>query len=123
MKSPLAIYQEHLDRGELAYQVSTADGKAVFFPRVIAPGTGRDDLQWRVSGGRGVVYSTTVAYYKGEPPLNVALIDLDEGFRMMSRVEGLPAEEVRIGMRVALRVLPAAEGRAALPVFVPAEAA
>ena len=117
MKSPLTIYQEHLDRGELAYQVS--GGRPVFFPRVAAPGTGSTDLEWRVSKGEGAVYSTTCVYYKGEPPLNVALVELDEGFRMMSRVEDIPAESVRIGMRVKLRVLPAAEGRAALPVFVP----
>jgi uncharacterized protein len=118
MKSPLTVYQEHLDRGELAYQVS--DGRPVFFPRVVAPGTGSTGLEWRVSRGEGTVYATTVNYYKGEPPLNVALIDLDEGFRMMSRVEDIPAESVRIGMRVKLRVLPSIEGRAALPVFIPA---
>lgn len=123
MKSPLAIYQEHLDRGELAYQVSVADGQAVFFPRVVAPRTGRSDLEWRVSRGVGTVYSSTVAYYKGEPPLNIALIDLDEGFRMMSRVAEMPAEAVKIGLRVKLRVLPAQEGRPALPVFIPLEAA
>jgi hypothetical protein len=117
MKSPLAIYQEHLDRGELAYQVS--DGRPVFFPRLVAPGTGSTELAWRVSRGEGTVYATTVNYYKGEPPLNVALIDLDEGFRMMSRVEDIPAESVRIGMRVRLRVRPAADGQPALPVFVP----
>lgn len=116
--SPLAIYQAHLDRGELAYQFS--DGRAVFFPRVAAPGSGSIDLEWRVSRGVGTVYATTAVHYKGEAPLNVTLIDLDEGFRMMSRVEGIPAEEVRIGMRVRLRVQPATEGRAALPVFVPA---
>jgi hypothetical protein len=119
MKSPLATYQEYLDRGELAYQVS--DGKAVFFPRVIAPVTGSGELQWKVSRGEGTVYSTTVAHYKGEPPLNVALIDIDEGFRMMSRVEDIPADQVKIGMRVKLRVLPASEGRPSLPVFIPAD--
>ena len=119
MKSPLNQYHEHLDRGELAYQVS--GGKAIFFPRVVAPGTGSTDLEWRVSKGEGSVYATTVVYYKGEAPLNVALVELDEGFRMMSRVEDIAAESVQIGMRVKLRVLPAAEGRAALPVFVPAQ--
>ena len=49
-------------------------------------------------------YATTIVYYKNEPPLNVALIDLDEGFRMMSRVEGLPAGEVEIGARVRFEV-------------------
>jgi uncharacterized OB-fold protein len=117
MKSPLTIYQEHLDRGELAYQF--ADGKPVFFPRVAAPGTGTTELEWRVSKGVGTVHATTVNYYKGEPPLNIAIVELDEGFRMMSRVEDMPAESVKIGMRVKLRVLPAIEGRAALPVFTP----
>lgn len=119
MKSPLTLYQEHLDRGELAYQVS--DGQPVFFPRVVAPRTGSTDLQWRVSKGEGCVYATTVVYYKSEAPLNVALVELDEGFRMMSRVENIAPESVHIGMRVKLRVLPASEGRAALPVFVPAQ--
>jgi uncharacterized OB-fold protein len=31
--------------------------------------------------------ATTATHYKGEAPLNIALIDVDEGFRMMSRVE------------------------------------
>lgn len=117
MKSPLSIYQEFLERGELAYQAS--DGKAVFFPRVIAPVTGNTALAWHVSAGLGIVYSTTVAYYRGEPPLNIALIDLDEGFRMMSRVEDIPAEDVKIGMRVKLRMRITADGVPALPVFIP----
>ena len=37
----------------------------------------------------GTVYATSVMHYRNEPPLNVALIDLDEGFRMMSRVEDI----------------------------------
>jgi uncharacterized OB-fold protein len=36
---------------------------------------------------------------KGEP-YNVALIDCDEGFRLMSRVEGIPPMDVAIGTRV-----------------------
>ena len=119
MESPLATYLKHLDHGELAYQVDGPDAQPVFFPRVVSPGTGNTDLAWRVSRGAGTVYATTVVYYKGEAPLNVALIDMDEGFRLMSRVEDIDATEVRIGMRVTLRVLPADDTRAALPVFTP----
>ena len=82
-KSPLGTFIEHLKKGELAYQVSE-DGKAVFFPRAVAPVTGAK-LEWRVSKGLGTVYSTTAVHYKGEPPLNVALIDMDEGFRRHGR--------------------------------------
>ena len=36
---------------------------------------------------------------------NVSLIDLDEGVRLMSRVEGVPSGDVRIGQRVRARVV------------------
>jgi uncharacterized OB-fold protein len=117
MESPLATYLRYLDNGELAFQVDGPDAKPVFFPRLVAPGSGSTDLSWRVSRGLGTVYATTVVYYKGEAPLNVALIDMDEGFRLMSRVEDIAATDVRIGMRVKLRILPADDTRAALPVF------
>lgn len=49
----------------------------------------------------GTVYATTVVRPRGAEPYNVALIDFEDG-RRMGRVEGLPPEEVRIGMRVRL---------------------
>jgi len=118
--SPLSTWHAHLARGELAFQVDDA-GQAVFFPRVLAPGSGSTALAWRVSRGEGTVYATTVVHRKGEPPLNVALIDLDEGFRMMSRVEDIAADAVRIGMRVKLRVLPGDGTQAPCPVFTPVQ--
>ncbi len=45
------------------------------------------------------LYATTTVYRRGAEPYNVALVDLDEGFRMMRRVEGMPAEEVEVGMK------------------------
>ena len=116
-KSPHATYLAHLEQGDLAYQV-TPGGEAVFFPRIAAPGTGAA-LEWRVSAGTGQVHSCTTMRRRGELAENLSLIELDEGFRMMSRVVGLPPEEVRIGLRVTLKVL--RDGDAPLPVFVPAE--
>jgi uncharacterized OB-fold protein len=118
-QSPYGVFLMHCRKGELAYQVSASDGKAVFYPRVAAPGTGRTDLEWRVSKGLGTVYATTVVYYKNEPPLNVALIDVDEGFRMMSRVEGIDPMQVRIGMRVKVKMLSGDEKQPPYPVFTP----
>src|SRR5688572_20156383 len=119
--SPLGTYLEHLKKGELAYQV-TDDGKPVFFPRAVAPQTG-GRLEWRVSKGLGTVYSTTAVHYKGEAPLNVALIDMDEGFRLMSRVEGIDAMQVKIGMRVKFRAHAGDDKQQPYPVFAPAEGA
>ncbi|XQM37675.1 DUF35 domain-containing protein [Cupriavidus sp. H19C3] len=119
--SPYAVYLEHLRKGQLAYQFSPVAGRAVFFPREICPFSGEDCLEWRISDGLGTVYSTTAVYPRGGEPYNVAMIDCDEGFRMMSRVEGLPARDVTIGLRVRFRVHTPADDDP-YPVFVPATA-
>lgn len=116
--SPLAQYQALLARGELGYQVD-ARGRPVFFPRVLAPAGREGELSWRVSRGLGTVYATTHVTPKGEPAYNVALIDMDEGFRLMSRVEGIAADRVHIGMRVKARVHPANGDDGPYPVFDP----
>ena len=54
---------------------------------------------------------------------NVALIDVDEGFRMMSRVEDIAPTQVRIGMRVKFRTHKAEGDEPPYPVFTPAEGA
>ena len=118
-QSPLAVYQQYLDRGELAYQWSQEAGRAVFYPRVICPHTGSDRLEWRVSAGLGTVYATTVTHPRQGAPYNVALIDCDEGFRLMSRVEDAPPEAVRIGMRVKFRVHRPTGDEPPYPVFLP----
>ena len=118
-QSPLAIYQAHLDRGELAYQWSPKANRAVFFPRVLCPFTGSGDLEWRVSAGLGTVYATTVTHPREGAPYNVALVDCDEGFRLMSRVEDIPPEAVAIGMRVRFRVHKPPGDEPAYPVFAP----
>jgi len=115
--SPLAVYQAHCERGELAYQVDAA-GNAVFYPRVVAPGSG-GALEWKVSAGLGTVHATTTLFPRNAEPYDVSLIDVDEGFRMMSRVEGIDPAEVRIGMRVRVRMLPGSEDQPAYPVFEP----
>ena len=113
--SPLGIYLEHLRRGELAYQVD-ADGTPIFHPRLTRAAGGA--LRWKVSAGVGTVYATTVVAGRDAPDYNVVLIELDEGFRMMSRVEGVEPSAVAIGMRVKLRIVAGEEGQS-VPVFVP----
>jgi uncharacterized OB-fold protein len=119
-QSPLARYLAHLDKGELAYQWSPEAQKPVFYPRVLCPYTGSDRLEWRVSAGLGTVYATTVTHPRDGTPYNVALIDVDEGFRLMSRVEDVAPETVAIGMRVRFRVHRPKGDEPPYPVFVPA---
>lgn len=111
-RSPREIYLDYLRKGQLAFQRDVA-GSPVFFPRLVSPGRGDADLQWEVSQGLGTIYSTTAIRPKNGEPYNVSLIDVDEGFRLMSRVDGDPSK-IRIGARVRVRVV---EGAEPIPVF------
>jgi uncharacterized protein len=122
-QSPLKTYLDHLEKGELAYPHSPDTGRPVFYPRVISPVTGSDRLEWRISSGLGTVHATTVVYPAEGKPYNVALIDADEGFRLMSRVEDIAPEKVAIGMRVRFRVHRPGGEEPPCPVFFPVEGA
>lgn len=103
---PEKEYFEHLAAGRFMLQRSRSTGKYVFYPRVAAPATGETDLEWVAASGKGTVYATTVIRKKPpQPSYNIALIDLDEGVRMMARVEGIMPEDVSIGTRVEGRVI------------------
>lgn len=100
--------QTHLDGlrdGHLMYQYDEAAGAAVFYPREVGPSGQPDALVWRRSAGAGTVYSFTVLHGR-EGTRNIVLVDLDEGFRMMSTVVGDGAVPLRIGQRVQARVEP-----------------
>ena|SRR2546427_10595622 len=95
----------HLAQGKFMLQRSRASGKCFFYPRVAEPVTGARDLEWVEASGRGTVHATTVVRAKPpQQPYNVALVDLEEGPRVMSRVEGIAPEAVRIGMKVQARI-------------------
>jgi hypothetical protein len=98
--APARTYAERLAEGILAYQRCAACESAVFYPRVICPVCGSTDLAWNSSAGLGTVYSVTAVSRRDDVPYTVCLVDLDEGFRMMSTVVGVPADQVRIGQRV-----------------------
>ena len=119
--SPYGTFVDYCKKGHLAYQFSIDDNKPVFFPRVVAPVSGSTNLEWRVSQGLGTVHATTVVHMRDTAPYNVALIDVDEGFRMMSRVEDIDPMQVKIGMRVKVRMTPGDEKQPPYPVFTAAE--
>ena len=116
-EAPALTYRRHLENGKLGYQRCTDCSAAIFYPRTLCPVCGSGALEWHESGGRGTVYSTTAVHSRNRDPRNVVLVDLDEGFRMMSRVEGVAAEEVEIGTRVRFEVRQG-EGDEPVAVFV-----
>lgn len=100
-------YQAALDAGQFHIQRCKACAKAIFYPRELCPHCGSDQLAWEPASGQGTVYSTTVIRRKADAggDYNVTLIDLAEGPRMMSRVEGMAPADVKIGMAVKAQVI------------------
>ncbi|ADP19984.1 MULTISPECIES: Zn-ribbon domain-containing OB-fold protein [Achromobacter] len=98
-------FSEFLAQGRFMLQRSRGSGDYVFFPRAIAPSSGLADLEWVAASGRGTVHATTVVRARPpQQPYNVALVELEEGPRLMTRVEGVAPEAVRIGMPVRARI-------------------
>jgi len=103
---PDATFREGLKQGKIRLQKCGSCGKSVFFPRLLCPHCHGTDLDWHPISGRGEVHTTTAVRRKPERggDYNVCMIDLAEGVRMMSRVDGIPADQVSIGMAVDLFV-------------------
>jgi|SRR6185369_9838921 len=101
-----SVYQKMLDGGRFMIQRCGGCGSSVFFPRELCPRCGGTQLAWIEPAGLGTVYSVTCVRRKPElgGDYNVSIIELDEGVRMMSRVESVPAASVKIGLRVQARV-------------------
>ncbi len=117
--APAAHYRDMLRQGRFMLQRCTETGRPVFYPRVLSPHSGRPTLEWVEACGRGSVYSATTVRRKPEHggDYNVALIDLEEGVRMMSRVVGLAPRDVTIGMAVRAEIV--ADGEDGMVVFRP----
>ncbi len=103
---PEAQFRTFLAEGKFMIQRSKSTGRHVFYPRLAVPGSGETDLEWTEASGDGVVYSTTVVRNRPEKggDFNIALIDLAEGPRLMSRVVDIEPTAVAIGMKVRARV-------------------
>ena len=92
-------------------------GQPFWFPRETCPRDLSPDIEWRPAEGRGVVHAASVRPTPGTPalagrePYVVALIQLDEGVRILSTVVGGDPWSVAVGERVVLSWEPLSDGR------------
>jgi len=101
-----APYWEAAHEGRLDIPLCGDCGKHHFYPRAICPYCHSDNLKFDTVSGRGEVHTFTIARRPAGPafgddvPYVVALIELEEGPRMMSRIQTDDPEKVRIGAKV-----------------------
>lgn len=92
--------------GVLRYQSCARCGAVQRIPRSLCAQCQGDALAWHDSAGYGKVLSHTTVYrapipaFRDEAPYVIALIDMEEGFRLMANVAGGAAAPVAIGSRV-----------------------
>lgn len=96
---PDAVFAAGLEKGEFRIQRCASCGRHIHYPRALCPDCGSADLESVLASGRGTVYATSVVRVRpghGED-YNIALVDLAEGPRMMTRVVDTDPQDVRIG--------------------------
>jgi uncharacterized protein len=108
------------DDSRLVAQRCSACGALRHPPRPMCPHCHSLDFEPQELSGRGTVYSFAVLHHPQNPafeyPVLAALIDLEEGVRLMSNLRGMDPSEVRIGMPVAVTYVPTVGGHQ-VPVF------
>ena len=68
LPTPTALpFWDGLKQGKILLQFSPSSQKWVFYPRVLAPGTLADDLEWREVSGGGILYTFAIARYPTAP--------------------------------------------------------
>jgi hypothetical protein len=87
-------------------QYSPSAQRYVFYPRILAPGTLADDLEWRQISGAAALYSYTVAHRPVAPhfvdavPHIIAVAQWDEGPRFATEIVNADPAGLRVGMRI-----------------------
>ena len=77
-----------------------------FYPRPFCPRCWTDDVEWREASGRATLYTWSVVHNNDLPPWPdrvpyvAAVVDLEEGPRMMTIITDCDPEDLKIGMDV-----------------------
>ncbi len=93
---------------ELRLQRCADCGQYQFPPQSFCVHCSGDNVRWVPASGLGKVLSYTIVHWSPNPayaadaPYSLALIQLDEGPRMLTNIVGCPPGEIRIGMEVAV---------------------
>jgi hypothetical protein len=114
-------FWEGCGEGELRYQRCSSCRTAIFNPAPLCRVCSSRDLRWEVSAGVGTVYSYTICHRPMTPQFTdiyaPVIVDLHEGYQMLSNLVGCPAPDVHVGLRVQVLFHPIADRT--LPYFTP----
>ncbi len=99
-------FWEAAKRHQLIMPRCNACGNVFFYPREACPECLGADLGWTPVSGRGRVHSYTIVHqaanaaFQPDAPYAYAVIQLDQGPRLVSNVVDCPIEDVTVDMPV-----------------------
>ncbi|MCK4177079.1 Zn-ribbon domain-containing OB-fold protein [Aciditerrimonas ferrireducens] len=120
-----AFYWEGTKQGELRLQRCGACRQVFFYPRSSCPHCGSTEVPWFVASGRGRLHSYVISHraapgFEDEVPYAIALVELEEGPRLMANIVGMPQTPEALVLDMALEVAFEPRGDQMVPVFQPA---
>lgn len=120
-------YWDGAAAGELRLPRCRACGTAFFHPRSICPSCSSTDIEWFRASGRGRLHSYLIlqrppAVFEPGVPFAIAVVELDEGPRLMSNIVGVPNDPEHLVLDMLLEVVFDQHGGVAIPKFTPAGA-
>jgi hypothetical protein len=86
--------------GRIELQRCDACRQLRYFPAPVCPSCLSANSTWEPMSGKGTLYAFTIVHRAPnataakETPYTIALVELDEGVRVMARLEGAPSEPV-----------------------------
>lgn len=94
-----------------------------FPPRPFCPACGSRDVDYVTVSGRGTLYSYIISHMPTpgfEPPFAIAVVELEEGPRMMANIVGCAQTPEALVLDMPLEVCFEVRGGVRLPCFRPA---
>jgi uncharacterized OB-fold protein len=117
-----AFFWEAAADGRLVAQRCSGCGRLRHPPRPMCPHCRSLEFEVAQLSGRGSLYSYALLHHPRHPafdyPVIAALVDLEEGIRLVSNLSGIESAAIEIGMALEVR-FEATEGGGAVPVFGP----
>ncbi len=117
-------YWEAAKQGRLLIKKCNACGEVHHYPRPFCPSCWSEDVEWQEVSGRGTLYTYSTIFRNDLEPFSAwgayvaAVVELDEGPRLMTNIVDAAPETLRVGMPVTVRYRDLTDEWAA-PVFSP----
>jgi len=117
-------YWDGARQRELRLQRCTSCEKAYFYPRSACPHCGSNAVQWFVASGLGRLHTYVISHraapgFEAEVPYAIAVVELDEGPRMLANIVGVANTPEQLELDMALEVEFEPRGEQMVPVFRP----